>query len=791
MPRLSVADGRLVLDGRFWFLRAAEVQYFRIARPLWEPGLARLAAVGFNAVTTYVPWAWHEPAPGRLDFIGAGDPRRDVRGFAGACRAAGLPLIVKPGPFIYAEYEGLGHPAWLAAAIPEARMRGPRGRPVRGAFWTAYSLGHPAYRAAVAHWYGQVAAAFADLWDDPIVAWQLDNETGLLYANGLGQWDWNLDTHARWRAWLAAEYGDIATLNAAWSATYSDFAAVGPPRVPFRQGQTQDYQRFLEAWIDDYLRWLRATAEAAGVPGPFSHNDSANFIPPINPAHKVATGVADLPGYDLYVKMSGRPTVLDYPWGSACAPGYFRAVTPPGRPLLAWEIGAGWFDRRAQAGDLTLLNNLGGSLAHGLQGFSLYIAHDGVEATGHPYAYRTVLDAAGNPGPRYAMMARLLRFLGEYEADLLAAAPPGPPPGTPGVLGFAFHYPDFRFGPADFLPGVGLPDPVRVLALVMSAFGIYAALLAAGYGPVLRIVNLETATPADLAACTAVVMPSKGALAPTTYALLAGYVEEGGHLITCGRTPRRTLTGAPLGSPTLYPAPVRRTRFLGRLPTFAALGWEWLVKYRLLTRRQLRQEHPTSMHIIDLSEPLIGLFYTPQAAVPLQHAGGAGVRGDYMLQTYRLPRPGLAPLLQAGDACAGYRAVVGAGSSTMIGSLPGGSYFTPQYFRLGAEARSGVRAFWHGLLREAGIELPLVVAGGMEIEVEHRALPGGGLLFLINRLPERQRGTVHFRAASGVRGPARPILMGSHSRVAARPDGSLDVDLAAGDLGILRWAAPA
>jgi hypothetical protein len=772
-------------------MRAAEFHYFRIAPDRWAPGLARLAALGFNAVSTYVPWIWHEPAPGQYDFAGATDPRRDVLGFARACRAAGLPLILRPGPFIYAEYQGFGHPRRLEQAIPEALMRGPRGKPVRGAFWAAYSLGHPAYRAAVAGWYGALADAFAGLWNDPILAWQLDNETGFLYANGLGKWDWNPDTVARFHAWLRAEYGTVARLNAAWGAHYPDFAAVAPPRVPFRRGLTQDYQRFLEAWIDDYLAWLRATARAVGVPVPLSHNDSANFIPPINPARKLAAGVAELPGYDLYVKMTGAPPATDYPWGSACASAYFRAITPPALPLLAWELGAGWFDPRARLSDAALLNSLVGALAQGLQGFALYTAHDAVEVTGHPYNYQTVLDAAGQPGPRYAIMQRLLAFLQTHEAALLAAAPPGPPrdsDGTP-ILGFAFHYADFRFTPEDFLPLIGLQDPARILALVMSPFGIYAALLAAGYGPILRLINLETAQPADLAACTAVVMPNRGVLAPATLQMLESYVQTGGHLITCGRTPRRTLTGARLPSRRLYPAPVQRTRFLGRLPALLYLGWEWLVKYQLFERPRLRRRHPTSMHIIDLGEPLYTLFYAPQFGSPLRRADGTTVRGDYLRQTYRLP-DGATPQLWTNGACAGYTGRNGAGSSTMIGSMPGGSYFTAEYYRLDAATRRRIRAFWQETLAPFGLAPPVALSGDLEIEVTHRPFAGGGLLFLLNRRPEPQRGTIRFGPAAGVRSAPQVIFAGTTGQAVARGADTLDVDLPGNEVLILRWTEP-
>src|SRR5262249_44018130 len=163
------------------------------------------------------------------------------------------------------------------------------------------------------------------------------------------------------------------------------------------------------------------------------------------------------------------------------------------------------------------------------KGFSLYTAHDAVEPTGQPYTYRTVLDAAGQPGPRHAIMRRLLAFLQDHERDLLAAAPPVQgkslvPQNTPRV-GFAFYYPNFRFPPSDFLPGLNQPDPARVLALNLGVFGIYAALLAAGYEPLLQMINLETARPEDLAACAAVVMPNKGALTPDTHQMLLSYAK--------------------------------------------------------------------------------------------------------------------------------------------------------------------------------------------------------------------------------------------------------------------------
>ena len=64
MPRLSTENSNLLLDGRPWFMLAGELQYFRIERKRWDRSLARMRKLGFNAVTTYIPWAWHEAQPG-------------------------------------------------------------------------------------------------------------------------------------------------------------------------------------------------------------------------------------------------------------------------------------------------------------------------------------------------------------------------------------------------------------------------------------------------------------------------------------------------------------------------------------------------------------------------------------------------------------------------------------------------------------------------------------------------------------------------------------------------------
>jgi hypothetical protein len=84
----------------------------------------------------------------------------------------------------------------------------------------------------------------------------------------------------------------------------------------------------------------------------------------------------------------------------------------------------------------------------------------------------------------------------------------------------------------------------------------------------------------------------------------------------------------------------------------------------------------------------------------------------------------------------------------------------------------------------------VTLSGDLEIEVTHRPFPGGGLLFLINRLPERQRGTIRFGPAAGIHGVPSVIFAATTGQAAARAADELDVDLPRNEVLILRWTEP-
>lgn len=102
-------EKEFMLDGKpFKFLSGA-IHYFRVAPEDWYHSLYNLKALGFNTVETYVPWNMHETKEGEFNFQGI----LDLEKFITTAEELGLFVIVRPSPYICAEWEFGGLPAWL------------------------------------------------------------------------------------------------------------------------------------------------------------------------------------------------------------------------------------------------------------------------------------------------------------------------------------------------------------------------------------------------------------------------------------------------------------------------------------------------------------------------------------------------------------------------------------------------------------------------------------------------------------------------------------------------------
>ncbi|HZY62640.1 MAG TPA: beta-galactosidase [Edaphobacter sp.] len=105
----TVQGDHFALDGKPFQVISGEMHYQRIPRAYWHARLKMAKAMGLNTITTYVFWNEHEPTPGVYDFSG----NKDVAEFIREAQEEGLYVILRPGPYVCAEWEWGGYPAWL------------------------------------------------------------------------------------------------------------------------------------------------------------------------------------------------------------------------------------------------------------------------------------------------------------------------------------------------------------------------------------------------------------------------------------------------------------------------------------------------------------------------------------------------------------------------------------------------------------------------------------------------------------------------------------------------------
>lgn len=160
-PTMTHRDGEFLRNGRPHRILAGALHYFRVHPEQWADRLHRLAAMGLNTVDTYVAWNFHQPDPNApADFTG----RRDLERFIRLAGETGLDVVLRPGPYICAEWDNAGFPAWVTAGRVK-RLR----------------CSSPEFLGAVSDWFDTLMPKLAGLQagnGGPIVAVQVENEYG-------------------------------------------------------------------------------------------------------------------------------------------------------------------------------------------------------------------------------------------------------------------------------------------------------------------------------------------------------------------------------------------------------------------------------------------------------------------------------------------------------------------------------------------------------------------------------------------------------------------------------------
>lgn len=425
---------------------SGEFHYFRLPRRSWRDRLAQVRDLGFEAVSIYAPWNWHEPQPGALDFTGRTLPERDLLGALDEISAAGLACIYRPGPFITAEWRDGGIPAWLWQNDPSILALDARGRPAgAGQPYPALTYAHPGYATPAAGWLRtsikQVARHLAQhggpivhlqLDDEPSYWRQLDDPLALDYNPFLV--DPSGGQPSRHADWLLRRHGSLFAVNAAHLTRWAAPTDIEPPRVaPTRRTDLTrhvDWLDFKLDAIDRYVVVLERTAREAGYDGPISV-----LFPSLQPL-QAAKFAAFARARDLDVELTNECYLSLFSATDSseqkvahvigCHETYHMWRGPGQGPAFTMEL-QGSNSSFIPPGAMEWLYAV--TLARGIRGFNVFMLVGGQNppgfelSTGREYDLDAPIGTAGQLRPHAAVLARQIRVTRAIEAELLAAEP--------------------------------------------------------------------------------------------------------------------------------------------------------------------------------------------------------------------------------------------------------------------------------------------------------------------------------------------------------------------------------
>jgi beta-galactosidase len=160
-PHTFTVSGRqFLLDGKPYQVISGEMHYPRVPRAYWRDRFRKARAMGLNTITTYVFWNIHEPRPGAYDFSGQNDVAEYIR----EAQQEGLNVILRPGPYVCAEWDLGGYPFWL---LKDRSM--------------VLRSSDPKYLAEMNRWFARLGKEISPLLlrnGGPIIAIQVENEYG-------------------------------------------------------------------------------------------------------------------------------------------------------------------------------------------------------------------------------------------------------------------------------------------------------------------------------------------------------------------------------------------------------------------------------------------------------------------------------------------------------------------------------------------------------------------------------------------------------------------------------------
>jgi len=388
---VRIEGGKLRVGEERFSLYSGAVHYWRIKPEHWALVLDKVKEIGFEAITTYIPWEIHEIRRGEFDF-GQIEPSKDIDSFLTLCEEKGFKILARPGPQINSELTWFGFPRRILQN-PEFQAVSAQGgkavltqvpKPI-----PALSYASDKFLAEVEIWYDAICPILKK--HQPphgnLVAVQVDNEMGYFFHINPYTIDYSQASLKLYRDFLKQKYGSIEELNSTYLANFASFDQVEPPRR-FEASSARDLPYYLD-WIEYrehylimVLEKLAGSLRKRGITVPLFHNYPHPLGPggakgaPSTPFNLPALEKKlDFVGFDIYSRKElydHVKTIVSYVVGCSRYPFIPEFITG----VWPWYINPGGVEDEEFVTKAALM--------HGIKGFSRYMVVERNKWLGSP-----------------------------------------------------------------------------------------------------------------------------------------------------------------------------------------------------------------------------------------------------------------------------------------------------------------------------------------------------------------------------------------------------------------------
>ncbi len=245
----SLSKSDFLLNGKPFQIISGEMHPARIPRAYWRNRIQMAKAMGCNTIAAYVFWNYHESKPGVFDFT---TDNHDIGEFIKICQQEGMWVILRPGPYVCAEWDFGGIPSYLLK-IPDIKIR----------------CMDPRYMAATERYMTRLATIVKPLLctnGGPILMVQVENEYGsygndktymetvrnIWLKNGINVPFYTADGATAFMLEAGNVYGAAIGLDSGSSEADFDEAKQRNPNVPAFSSET--YPGWLTHWGEKWAK---------------------------------------------------------------------------------------------------------------------------------------------------------------------------------------------------------------------------------------------------------------------------------------------------------------------------------------------------------------------------------------------------------------------------------------------------------------------------------------------------------------------------------------------------------